>query len=862
MDLEKITSAIESRYGVCPKFFTIAKDSPLVVEYLFRQAEFAYLDAPFPSLFKEQLFTYLSRFCSVPYCMLRHAAFLVGRGNPSGDASSDILSSADVIELLRTPIPSAELFDDHLENLKRTIAPLSQWPAPASALEESVFFAGVCLFIQTGPVAAMQAELRRVLGKKAFDRFGAFLAFIRMAHFWTELHAELSAEADVEEMLAADPMLADWFENYQEDVKSELASSAVATTAQLRMALLSSELQQENLHKIIEKSLNEIYLFDESSLRFVYVNQSARNNLGYTIDELRALTPIDINPEFTLETFEKELEALRSNKKVKIDFTTVHKRKDGSTYPVEVHLQRSEFGSIPVFAAIILDITMRTQTEEALALSRLFLESAPDPSVIVNGEGIIEVANLRMTSLFGYMLDELRGMPIERLIPERYREGHFAHRLAFNANPRGRDMGADLELFALRKDGREVPIEVSLSPIQTGDGMLVAAAIRDITAKKAAAEALKDAKEVAESATQTKSRFLAAASHDLRQPLHSIGLYLSVLNRKLDNPENQAISDKIRDSLDVMGELLDALLDISKLDSGSLIPSRKDFSTETLFNHLVANNEPHAREKGLKFHCNGELCVLHSDQALLQRIVENFVSNAIRYTDSGSVEVHCKRIDDHARIEVRDSGAGIPEDALETIFEEYFQLDNPVRDRRKGLGLGLSIVKHIARLLDHRLEVSSVSGEGSTFAVYVPLGQPIEQALETPAPVKAPKQIGRKPVVLFVDDDPAIVDATTMLLEVSGFEVYSALNGDEALTHVDNGIRPDIVVSDYRLPGYNGIEVVRRIRQATVENLPTVLMTGDTSAQEIEGANLTHCTVLHKPANTDQLVALIETLTA
>jgi PAS domain S-box-containing protein len=608
----------------------------------------------------------------------------------------------------------------------------------------------------------------------------------------------------------------------------------------------------------LEASINEIFMFDETSLRFVHVNQSARDNLGYSMDELVQLTPVDIKPEFTRQTFEAVVEPLRHDHKKIVDVRTIHQRKDGTTYPVEIHLQRSVFDSNPVFAAIVLDITERTQTEEALAQSRLFLESAPDASVIVNEAGQIEVANSRMTALSGYGPDELHGMPVEVLVPERFRAGHHAHREDFSADPKVRGMGSDLELFIVTKDGREVPIEVSLSPIKTSDGTLVSAAIRDVTRRIAVEHELQDAKDTAERATATKSRFLAAASHDLRQPLQSIGLYISVLNRLIEEPKMQEISGKIRQSLDVMGELLDALLDISKLDSGAIEPSKKDFPIQNLLDQLMADSQPQALNKGLELRCTGCPNIVYSDPVLLGRIVENFITNALRYTQVGYIEIACETRQAMLRIEVRDSGIGMPQEALETIFEEYYQLDNSIRDRRKGLGLGLSIVKHIARLLDHRLDVSSVPGEGSTFAVEVPLGKPVEEKLEATIDVPVSQRGDRQPVVLFVDDDPAIVDATVMLLDSAGVLVYSALDGEQALAHIADGVRPDIVVSDYRLPGFTGVEVIRRVRAATTDDLPTVLMTGDTAAKEIEQANLSHCTVLHKPVDTDRLIALIE----
>ncbi|MEL7449612.1 MAG: PAS domain S-box protein, partial [Pseudomonadota bacterium] len=720
----------------------------------------------------------------------------------------------------------------------------------------------------------------------------------------------------------------------------------------------------------------------DSTLRFVHVNHGAQRNLGYSMEELAQMTPLDLKPDYTRESFHALLSALRDSDDSTTNFQTVHRRKDGSRYPVEVHLQHAWFDRQPVFVAIVLDITSRQETERSLAEARLLLELAPDATVIVNPEGTIEVSNLRMAEEFGYSQGELKGMVIEDLIPERFKRGHIVHRQRFSEAPRFRGMGTDATLFGLTKDGREIPIEVSLSPIEFEHRTMVAASIRNVTARKRvesalraseeryrdlfdnandliqsvapdgsfvfvnaawrrtlgytedevkslrlddilhpdvrghchavlervlagdsaedveavfvtrsgepvyvegsiscgrqdgapvstraifhnvtqrkrAEHALEEAKNLAENATAAKSRFLAAASHDLRQPLQSLGLYLSVLNRMTQEDSVLEISEKMRNSLDVMGELLDALLDISKLDSGSITPSKQDFPIQEMFDKLMADSEPDAAKKGLTLRCEASSCVLHTDPALLQRIVANFVGNAIRYTESGSVEVRCRADGDVARIEVADTGVGIPPEALESIFEEYFQLENPVRNRQKGLGLGLSIVRHIARLLEHQLHVSSNPGAGSTFAVDVPLGEARCEEPASAAPAREARPANSKTVVLFVDDDTAIVDATTLLLSVSGFEVHAALDGDAALAHIANGIEPDIVVSDYRLPGYNGIELIQRVRKATRPDLPCILMTGDTSAGEVDVDQVEGCVLLHKPVDTDRLVSLV-----
>lgn len=370
------------------------------------------------------------------------------------------------------------------------------------------------------------------------------------------------------------------------------------------------------------------------------------------------------------------------------------------------------------------------------------------------------------------------------------------------------------------------------------------------------------ARDEAQRANALKSRFLTAANHDLRQPLQSIGLYLSTLSTGDDSIDLRGTCEKARRSVDTMGELLDALLDLHRLESGSILPVVEDFPLRPLLERVVVDNRPQAESKGLRLElCASDLTV-RSDPALLRRVLENLVGNALRYTPRGSVTVSCDCDGDHARIAVRDTGVGIPADALERVFDEYVQLDNPARDRRNGLGLGLSIVKHIAQALGHRIEVGSVPGEGSTFSVEVPACSPTMQARvpDTQLPGKA---VGSEGIaVLFVEDDEAIADATLLLLRLAGFRVHHASDGAAAMSQVESGLRPQVIVSDYRLPRSSGPEVIARVREMLGIAVPAVLFTGDTSLQRRDLGLLEHCTVLHKPVDTDRLIALIEMLAA
>jgi hypothetical protein len=511
---------------------------------------------------------------------------------------------------------------------------------------------------------------------------------------------------------------------------------------------------ENGLTGILESSLNEIYIFDARSLRFVQVNEGARRNLGYSMGELCELTPLDLKPEFTIESFEQLLLPLRSAQHDKIIFHTVHKRKDGSTYPVEVHLQQMQLGLQVAFVAIILDITERKRAHDAL------------------------------------------------------RESH--------------------DRLEQRVEQRTI--------------------------------GLQEARREAERASRTKSRFLAAASHDLRQPLQSAVLYLSVLTKQVDQPRQREICIKLGQTLNIMVELLDTLLDISRLESGSVVPVKRDFYLDTLLERIVMNNLSQAQEKGLQLECGSTGLVVHSDPRLLERVIENFVTNAIRYTEHGKISIVCQQYEDSVRIAVSDTGIGIDRGDLEKVFEEYFQLENQSRDRRKGLGLGLSIVKHIARLLEHQVDVASTPGRGSTFAVYVTPGESELVSNKLPAGGGVLFHDERQPVVLLVDDNADIVDASTMLLESAGAHVYSALNSEQALACIDAGVHPDILICDYRLVGGNGVETVRRVRDVAGREIPSVILTGDTTFRKIGADELSNCSVLHKPVDTERLVSLVWSL--
>jgi len=356
-------------------------------------------------------------------------------------------------------------------------------------------------------------------------------------------------------------------------------------------------------------------------------------------------------------------------------------------------------------------------------------------------------------------------------------------------------------------------------------------------------------------------RFLASApdptlSHDLRQPLQAATLYLSLPTRQAKRSDQQGLCAKMRASLQVMRGILDALLDISMLDGGSVVPKRRDFALASTLERIAADLRPFAQEKNLVFECSETNVSVNSDPALLERIVENLASNAIRYTAQGSVAVRTETGGDVVRISVVDTGIGIPEEALERIFDEYFQFDNPARSIEKGLGLGLAIVKRLAHLLNHPVHVHSILGKGSTFAVDVPLVlEPALTANQSASGIPTPGE--RQLAVLFIDDDSAVTDSLSMILADAGMEVVSAADGREADARCEEGFRPNVVLSDYRLPNENGLVVVARLRKTLGYDAPAIVMTGDTSLRHLEPQNAVNLTVVQKPVEPDGLIALI-----
>jgi PAS domain S-box-containing protein len=489
--------------------------------------------------------------------------------------------------------------------------------------------------------------------------------------------------------------------------------------------------------------------------------------------------------------------------------------------------------------------------------------------IILDGAGTIRFVNRQVSSLFGYAHDDIVGRPVEVLIPERFHARHVGHRQRYSSSVRVRPMGAGLELFGRREDGTEFPVEISLSPIEHEQGTLVAAAIRDVTERKRAeAELIRarelaiEAREAADRANQGKSRFLATASHDLRQPLQTLELLNGSLRRLPVSDAAAAAVAQQSVAIGSMSRLLNALLDISKLESGAVRPDPTDFAVRTLFEELRREFATSAATKGLQFQVTAGEEYAHSDPSLIEQILRNLVSNAIKYTQHGLVALRCAASSGSMlNLEVLDTGVGIPAAQVEYIYDEFYQVGVSTNSTRDGYGLGLSIVQRIVKLLNLRLEVRSEVGKGSVFSLSVPASSAQAPHLRaTLAQPSAARQPIGTPRVLLVEDDKSVRDATRLLLSVEGYRVTGVATLGEALAHAArNAI--DLLVTDYHLAnGETGTAVVSALREALGTHLKAVLITGDTSAAVQELPRDPFMRITSKPVQADELLTLMRAL--
>ncbi|ONF42457.1 histidine kinase [Marinobacter lutaoensis] len=534
-------------------------------------------------------------------------------------------------------------------------------------------------------------------------------------------------------------------------------------------------------------------------------------------------------------------------------------------------------------------VSIVDEASQAMTFSRELLQSAIENISIgvsvVNHQQQLVVWNHRYLELFNYPKGFVRvGRPVEDLMRYNLTNANLsARRIDEIIADRLASMreGKPMSYERQRPDGTVVRIDGSPMP---GGGYVTT--FQDITAMRRTEQALKEtniyleqrvkertqelqvineqmlkAKSVAEQANQSKTRFLASASHDLLQPLNAARLFTSALAGKATDSEMKDLVNHIDSSLGAAEEIISTLLDISKLDAGALEPDIGVFPVNELLRHLATEFSAIAQDQGLELHVVHSSAWIRSDAKLLRRVVQNFLSNAIRYTPHGKILLGCRRLKGFIRIEVWDTGPGIPEDQLTQIFEEFRRFQQG-RDK-KGLGLGLAIVDRISGMLNHPVSVHSVQGRGSVFGVTVPTAPP-EQASQsqdrpsTTASRRVSNLVGLH--VLCIDNDPTILQGMVALLSNWQCEITAAESLEDALAKLD-GRQPDIMLADYQLDeNKNGLDAMDSLRASICHDIPGILITGYMAPEVREDALARSYQILYKPVKPAALRALVNKL--
>ncbi|NGY58009.1 PAS domain S-box protein [Lentzea sp. NEAU-D13] len=597
-------------------------------------------------------------------------------------------------------------------------------------------------------------------------------------------------------------------------------------------------------------------------------NPAAERQYGYTAEEtigrsIELIVPVNEREELA------RLQHTDGEQSIRLH-DTVRVRKDGSRVHVEVSVSpiRDSTGKIVGVSSIARDVTERIKAEQRF---RQLVLAAPDAMLIVDEHGTIALVNEQTERLFGYGREDLVGQSIELLIPARLRETHVGHRQRYLKDPRHRRMGTGIELAGLRRDGSQIPVEISLAPLDTEQGTMVSAAIRDISERREAEQKLADARDKAVAAAELKSQFVAMVSHEIRTPMNGvIGLADLLLDTPLASTQRRYV-EAIHTSGRALLSIINDILDFSKIEAGKLKLVETDFELDEVLEEVVQAVAQAARDKHVEVVCDyppNLPTALRGDDGRLRQALLNLLGNAVKFTEEGSVLLRAEPLaDDSCQVTftVLDTGIGIAPEDLARLTEPFSQADAASTRRYGGTGLGLTITRQLVELMGGTLEMTSQLKQGSRFwftVEFAPQENPL--AKHTRVPLRNHMTGNR---LLVVDDNPTNLHLISRHAKAWGMNPTAVSDGLAGLEHLREAARAsrpfELAVVDQHMPNLDGVGLIHAIAaDANIPPVQVVLLTSGSYHDDRHAENAGAAAILPKPIGPSQLYnCLLEIVT-
>ena len=576
-----------------------------------------------------------------------------------------------------------------------------------------------------------------------------------------------------------------------------------------------SEAERLRLQQMIEASLNEIYVFTRDSLRFEYVSPSALHNLGYSMEQMRAMTPVDIKPEMDEQTFRATVAPLLSGMQGQLVFQTIHRRADGSDYPVEIQLQLVESGGQQLFLAMITDITERQATEQALDMARRVLDMTSDAIFWADEQGRFIYVNDAACRALGYSSAELRTMTVADVDCT-----HDASLFEGFLQAMRREQVMTFESRHRRKDGTTFPVEMVVNLLTYGGQTYLCGFARDISLRRQAEEALLQAKEAAEATTRAKNQFLANISHEVRTPLTGIMGMSQLLHLTPLSEEQREYLHNLDASSQSLLVIINDLLDLTRIEAGRIHLELDAFQPAKIAAEVLRVHEPVAQRKGISLALDLAAELPGQVRGVPQRvkqILHNLVGNAVKFTDQGSVTLTIAPDRQEGETfwlscRVTDTGIGMTDETLARLFSPFSQGDSSIARRYGGTGLGLAICRRMTELMGGSITVESSPGVGSCFQVLLPLQLDCDQSATMAQPIAGAAGWSGEPLQILLAEDQVVSRVfATRLLERLGHSVVAVEDGAAALEAWQQ--QPfNIILMDVQMPGMDGLAATQAIR--------------------------------------------------